>query len=463
MKTVVSLAALFYLASTHGPVYALDDMRQILPHAKAGECYARVLIPARYRTESSTVTVREATEKLEVIPAKYEWVEKQVQVSEADIKYDVVPATFRTVKEELELSPARSMWVTGSMYSSVSVNPEMLSLAKRSGVPIESASAGQCFTEYFEAPKFESVKEKILISEASETIQLVPATYEWIEEKQLVAAASQKMIEVPAVFETVTERVKVEDARVEWKKGRGVLEKIDDATGDIMCLVEVPAVYKTVEKTVMKSAPRAELVAEPERFEPVRVRKMVTEAQQVRTSVPARYREIDKQIMVSEGRHFWHEQNADTTARKTGNTICKKEIPAKTITINRAVLATPATVTQTEIPARFQSKKVRQLATKATEKRTVIPAVTRDITTRVKITDSKMEWRPVMCETNTTSTTVRRVQEALNKAGYDAGEVNGEVSSQTMSAVRRFQSAHSMATGGLTIELLNKLGVSPGN
>ena len=68
----------------------------------------------------------------------------------------------------------------------------------------------------------------------------------------------------------------------------------------------------------------------------------------------------------------------------------------------------------------------------------------------------------MLCETNMTDTTIRNLQGALNDAGYDVGEVNGVLSDETMSSIRRFQSENGMATGGLTIEVLEKLDVRPG-
>ena len=459
-----SITIFCLLGGYQGAVKAADDPGLLLPHAKPGECYSQVVIPAQYRTESSTVVVRQATERLEIIPAKYNFVEENVLVSEASVKYNVVPATFKTEKEEIEISPARSEWVSGSIHSSVAANPGVLSIAADGGVPVETAKAGQCFVEYYEGPQYEQKLEKVLISEASETIKIVPAKYEWQEQKELVAAATHKMVEIPAVYETTMEKIKVQDARVEWQKGRGAVEKINNSTGDIMCLVEIPAVYKTVEKTTMKSPPTSKLVAEPAKFESVRVRKLVDEARQVRAAIPARYREIGKQVKVSDGRHFWlgDALAKPENGRKTGNKICKKEIPAKTTTVTRTVVATPSLVTPEEIPARYETKKVRKLLSEAKEKRIAIPAVTKDVSTRIKVSSAKLEWRPVLCETNMTDTTIRNLQGALNDAGYDVGEINGVLSDETMSSIRRFQSENGMATGGLTIEVLEKLDVRPG-
>ncbi|MDH3559818.1 MAG: hypothetical protein OEN52_02550, partial [Gammaproteobacteria bacterium] len=38
-------------------------------NARAGECYAKVMVPAEYKTVEEKVVVAEASEKIEVIPA----------------------------------------------------------------------------------------------------------------------------------------------------------------------------------------------------------------------------------------------------------------------------------------------------------------------------------------------------------------------------------------------------------
>jgi hypothetical protein len=54
-----------------------------------------------------------------------------------------------------------------------------------------------------------------------------------------------------------------------WKKGRGPIEKIDAATGEIMCLVEVPATYK-----VMDTPPTTREVTVPAEYKTVKVQKL---------------------------------------------------------------------------------------------------------------------------------------------------------------------------------------------
>ena len=54
---------------------------------------------------------------------------------------------------------------------------------------------------------------------------------------------------------------------------------------------------------------------------------------------------------------------------------------------------------------------------------------------------------------------VKKVQRALSSAGYAPGPFDGVLGAQTMNAVERFQKARGLATGGLTYDTLEKLGV----
>lgn len=461
-KTMLKTVFLGALAGTAGVAYAAQDMGAVLPHAKAGECYARVVIPAEYRTESSTVVVKEASEQVKIIPAKYEWAEERVLVSEAASELRVIPATFGSESQTYEVSPASTSWVVGSAGSSVQANPGLLQIAREGGASLDSARPGQCFHEHYQEARYDTVTERVLVSEASEQIKLVPARYEWVEQRVMVAPAGRKLVEVPAVFETVQERVLVESAKTVWKKGRGGIEKIDNATGDIMCLVEIPAVYKTLSKRVLKAPASTRAVEEPARYETIRVRKLVDDAREVRTAVPAKYKDVTKRVKVSEPKHLWHEvETQGDFGKKTGNVICLKETPARTASVSRKVVKTPASVQRVEIPAKYETKRVRRLVSDAREERTTIPAQTRQVSKRIKVSDSRLEWRSILCETNMSTSTIRGVQRALLSAGYAPGPIDGVLGRETMNAIDRYQRARGMATGGLTMETLEKLGVNP--
>ena len=293
-------------------------------------------------------------------------------------------------------------------------------MAMKSGeemLPAE-ASPGECFARVFVPPtyvmqseqvlkheaserievipaQYEWVEEQVLVSEASEEIEVIPARYEWVEEKVLVKEESSQMVEVPAQYEWVEEQVEVKPAHSVWKKGRGPIEKIDHATGEIMCLVEVPASYETVKKRVLKS--------------PATTRLM---------TIPAEYATVKKQVLVQ-----------------------------------------PAEERRVAIPARYETVRVQKMVSPPEEQRIEIPAEYETVTKQVLAEEGHMEWRPVFCETNVTPDFVRQLQAALLEAGHDPGPVDGNFGPQTANALRNYQREQGLATGGLTYESVESLGI----
>jgi hypothetical protein len=196
----------------------------------------------------------------------------------------------------------------------------------------------------------------------------------------------------------VTEKVLVKPAHTTWKKGRGLIEKVDNTTGEIMCLVEVPATYRTVEKRVLVS--------------------------------PATVREV--------------------------------EIPAEYESVKKRVMTKPPTTRKIEIPAEYKTVKVRKLVSPPREKRIEIPAEYKTVTKTEQVTEGKLEWRRVLCETNMSRQVIRDIQSALLKAGHNPGPIDGVVGWRTNAAVTSYQKAKGLPTGGLTYSTLKSLGVSLG-
>jgi len=283
------------------------------PNAKTGECYARVLIPETYRTDTKEVLKREAGYRIEVSHPTYKW---------------------------------------GT--------------------------------------------ESVLVKEASEVAEIMPAEYSWKTESILVKEAHEHLTTIPAVYETKTEKVLVKAAYTTWKKGRGPIEQINNSTGEIMCLIEVPAEYKTISSKVIVT--------------PARIEKEQHDAE---------YKDVKRRVMVA------------------GPTMVKKTIPAEYTTI-----------------------KVKQIAEPAQENRIEIPALYQTVSNRVQLTDSSLEWRSILCETNTTGDVVRNLQRALLAAGHNPGPIDGVIGRETLAAIKGYQQEKNLAVGQLTIETIRSLGVS---
>jgi hypothetical protein len=167
------------------------------------------------------------------------------------------------------------------------------------------AKPGECYARFFVAPRCETVTEQVMTRAASERMEQIPAKYETIEERVMVKPASKRIEEVPAEYRTVDEQVLVESAHTEWREGRGAVEKMDPATGKIMCLVEIPAKYKTVQKQVLVKPATTREIEIPAQYEMRKVQKMVEPAQERVIQIPAEYKTVEKTQKVSDGYFEW--------------------------------------------------------------------------------------------------------------------------------------------------------------
>lgn len=284
------------------------------------------------------------------------------------------------------------------------------------------AKPGECYARVFIAGTEKRVANKVLVKEATEKLEVVPAQYEEVEEVVEIETESEELQIIPAVFETkfetviiepereeqviveavyeeVEEKVKVREAYTTWKKGEGPIQRYDEATGEIMCLVTVPAEYKTVSKRVIKSPPRT-----------------------ITKVIPAKTERVEVKVMVE----------PPTTKKVT--------IPAKERTVLVRKLVEPADVRKIEIPAQYET--VYEVQKEAA---------------------GQMEWRPILCSTNASVDLIRKLQVALQEKGYNPGSIDGVLGAGTMEAIRRYQRTKGIAQGQLTIEVMKELGVEPGS
>lgn len=435
------------------------DMTDALPNAKAGQCFAKVLIPAKYETVTNKVMTKEGSSRIEVIPAKYQLVEEKVIIKAASEKIIVVPAVYKRVEEKVLVSPEKMVWRKGVRRGSDFAPASWVASALSSNVP-GTAEAGQCFVEYHQAAAYKSVQEKMLKKEASARIEIVPAVYKWEDKQVLVGEASERIIDIPATYETQEEKILERAAYTTWKKGRGPIEKLNNSTGDIMCLIEVPAKYKIISKKVLKTPASTKRVSIPAKYKKVKVKTLVTAAREKRTEIPAEYQMLTKKVNVSDELVGWRAKGATGSGKLTGKVICRAKIDAKYKTISKQMIVTAAATKKVVIPAVDKIMKVNKLLSPAQEKRIDIPAVYSNVATRKKVTDEKLSWRQVLCETNTSPGVVTKLQQALAKVGFNPGPIDGVMGRQTYIAIDQFQKKNGLETGGLTLRTLEALNVS---
>jgi hypothetical protein len=461
VSSAVLTTAVFAAAAltTGAAISAEGGMSVALPNAKAGECYAKVMIPATFKSETQEVVKRAASERIEIIPATYKTAVEQILIKPGSEKIVPVPAVYGMVKEKIEIEPARNVWQRGSGSKARLADHSLVAGAHALGLP-KSAEVGQCFVEYHQPDQYKTEATKVLIREASKKYDVAPAQYERVKEKVLVREASEKLIEVPAQYETVTEKVLERAAYTTWKKGRGPVERVDNGTGEIMCLVEVPAKYKIIKKRILKSKATTRKESIPAKYIVKSVRKLIAAASKQEVEIPAEYKTVTKRIKTADAKTSWVKNGVKGDGKKTARTLCMVQIPAKFTTVKKRVVKTPASVKTIAIPAAYQAQKVRKLVTAAQEKRIEIPAVKQMVTKRIRVSSPKLEWRSILCETNMTKNMNLKIQNALHQAGYNPGTIDGVIGRQTLVAVDEFQKKNNLPTGGLTLLTLEKLGIS---
>lgn len=434
------------------------------PDAKPGECYARVWIEPQYKTVTDTLLLKEASSYIEVIPAQYETVTEEVLVSEASSYLEAVPATYSTMSEEKLVEEGGVDWRIKNSVNAALADQALLDKASAYGIDLDGTQPGTCYHEHQTPAQFETVTEEVLLKEAYDVVEPKAAEYRWVEKEVLVSEASSKIENVPAVYETVTEEVIDVPAHTVWKKGTGPIQKIDEATGEIMCLVEVPATYKTVSKQVLVSPATTREVEIPAVYKTVKVRELVADASEIRSTVPAVYDTVNITKKVAEADFVWHEVHDMSMSKesRTGKMICLVEKPARYETVTTTVVATPATTREVVIPEEYQTVQVKKVVSPETTREIEIPAEYQTVETKELAEEGHMAWRSILCKTNMNAATIGQIQRALDSRGYNPGRIDGVIGSETMSAVNAFQSDNGLPVDSyLNMETIRALGVTP--
>lgn len=442
-------------SGSSGPV----DATNTLPDAKPGECFAKVIVPAEYELRGTDIEVKPAQEQVELVEATFDSEEKEVEIRAAYTKLTAVPPTFRTEEETVELEEGRTEWVTSLEQNGIPASPALLVAAQTNGVEIDSAEPNQCFREYFTPAKFEQKEKQVKVKDEAEIIKVTEAEFEEGTEDVVVREAYSIKTLIPAVYETTEEKIEIEPAQAVWKKGSGSVERIDNTTGEIMCLVQMPAKYETITKQVLKSEEQIgdeEVAAETSA---VTVKKLVADAVQAKEMVEAEYTTVTTRSKVADASFSWRAAAEEGEGTYTGLQICLKEHSAVTQVVKKEVLDQPATVEEEKVAAETKIVQIQKVATAPEVKRTTVEAVTKTLEKRVKTLNEKLEWRRILCKTNMTTDMNKKIQQALKDAGYYNGPVDGSIGRGTMNSVNKYQKDKDLPRGGLTIKVLEELGL----
>ncbi len=442
--------------------HAASETNGSLPAAEAGECYVKALVPASYKQESLERVIKQPSESYSVLPATFNDDKENLLLKDASTEITVTEPEYRENDYQIVVAEATREFVRDSLEGNVAASPGLLFDLEASGFDMDAAEAGQCFYEHYKQPTVESSVEKALVTEATEKLEVVPAVYREEQREVVVKPSYSRILTFPAEYKTVEEKLLIEPSKVVWQKGTGPVQKIDDTTGEIMCRVQLPAVYETFETQVVEKAARTSVVPAPAVRETYTASLLDSDSMEKRTPIEATYEDVTKYKTLDDATFTWVQGtpgDADELGEHTGNVVCVKENPAVIKTIRQTLVSSAGGFESKEIPAIYEEKPVQRLANDATFTTTPVVEITKAFNTRTKIADAHFEWRPVLCETNVTDELVSNVQQALVDKGYDLDLTPGLLSSDTFKAIEAFQQDENLPQGGLTMATLEALGV----
>ena len=153
------------------------------------------------------------------------------------------------------------------------------------------AKPNQCYAKVRTGPTFKNVVKRVQVSPAVNKRVLVRGPqYGYVSKRVLVHPPKHRYQYIPAQYKHVSKRVLVKPAHYAWQKGkRGPVTRIDNMTGEILCRVKIPAVYKTVvHKVVVRPAQRIKQTI-PAVYRTVKHKKLISPAQYKTIRHPARF------------------------------------------------------------------------------------------------------------------------------------------------------------------------------
>lgn len=239
--------------------------------------------------------------------------------------------------------------------------------------------------------------KQVVTKEGTETYRLVPAAYKQVTESVEVKPETTKLVVEPAVYEDIQKEVVLEEARTDLQPCRtsGAAAYGNASAAFGFCAVEIPAKTETVSVTEL-------------------VKPETTRTE----TVPAEYEEVTRWVV---------ETPAEVIPVKTDDEVDTFEI---------SELVSPAGSSERDIPAETISMNVKRYEGKA-----------------------QVVARQAVCDRDLTSDMVLVLQEELAGLGYNPGERDGLLGPQTITALSNYQIENGLASGAITVESAQRLGI----
>lgn len=321
------------------------------------------------------------------------------------------------------------------------------------------AHPGECYARLLMPPKFETFTDHVMVADAHTETRTIPEVAQMVDKDVMVAPehvvhktvaavthtemqtvvvtpATYREETIPAEYETRVEHVMVAPEHQEWVQSAGIptgaalVTPIDHepvryrADGSLTWPGKTPVVVPTSDDT-------ADYLQQGS-AQTIYCLKVI----------PAQFEDRRTEVEVSPA------------------SVRRIDVPAVVRQERRVVVDAPEHVEDVVIPAVYRKQKVREIVTPAHTEDYTVPAVYHDVTKSRMVDEPQPVWRQVLCAKNTSPAKIAEIQRALARRGYNPGTADGELGTQTVSAMQKFEADRGLAQGQISVEAVEALGVS---
>ena len=327
-----------------------------LQNFEPGKCYAKCYTPTTYEKVTVPVTIKAASMRVEFTPASFADASEQILAKAGRVDYSPVAAKFEKASKKVLVKDS---------YKVLKIIPA----------------------------KFETIKEEVLVKEAYKIAKVIPATYKTETFQKMVKPGYTVYEKKPVEYKTVEEVIEVapKSAKYVNKKSGNDCKSANPDDCIIVCVVEIPAQYKTVYKKVKGTCEEGWMLKGDDCVKTTKVdpvyktykKKVIDTPSKVEyTEVPAVYKTRTYKKLVADAR------------------VEEQIIPAVYKDWEYDKMVADATVTETKVPEKYANRAYKTLASDASMKEIEIPAEVVNITKTKILALGRYsdEYREVKCE-----------------------------------------------------------------
>jgi hypothetical protein len=231
--------------------------------------------------------------------------ESEKSTMETETKESTQSTATQTKTSTQTETKAQTKTVTEEDTKSTSTAPvvidaEMIELEQT--LP-KNAEPGKCYARCYIPNQYRYVEEKVIDQEKSYKEQVIPAVYKTVYDTVLVREEKRNTKTVAATYEYVQEKIMVAPSTTKWVKGEADANCLsaDPKDCQVLCLVETPAQYKTVNRKVVKTPEYTYEEVVPAEYKVVTRKELEKEETVVKIEVPATYKTIMKKELSKKG------------------------------------------------------------------------------------------------------------------------------------------------------------------